>query len=48
MIDEAMTPITKMGTRFQVMPRARMVTDVVMRLTEATPVENANVMIVIW
>ena len=48
MIDEATMPMAKTGTRFQVMPRARIVTTVVMRLTDATPVENANVMMHTW
>ncbi|CAB4762776.1 unannotated protein [freshwater metagenome] len=40
--------MTKIGTRFQVMPRARIVTIVVMMLTPAMPVENAKVMMQIW
>ena len=40
----AKMPITKTGTRFQVMPRARIVTIVVIRFTPAMPVENAKVM----
>ena len=41
-------PKTKIGTRFQVIPLARIVTMVVIRLTLAMPVEKANTMIVVW
>ena len=37
-------PYTKIGTRLQVMPRARIPMIVVIKLTLAMPVENANVM----
>ena len=46
--EEAMMPMTKIGTRLQFMPRARMVTAVVIRFTEATPVEKANTMMSTW
>ncbi|CAB4910309.1 unannotated protein [freshwater metagenome] len=48
MIAAAKVPMMKIGVRAQVMPRARIVTMVVIKLTPAIPVENAKVMMQTW